>query len=127
MGKALSCIWCFDTMVTDEINGYYRNSAMETSNVTRKEILAFLSEKKDFLKKEFDVENIILFGSYARDEATPESDIDILIESKKKGFRKMLSIQKILEERFNKKVDVIYIDSVHPFIMRFMKEELIYA
>jgi len=100
---------------------------MSIDLLTKEEILEFLRANKDLLKKKFDVDNIILFGSYARDEATPESDVDILIESKKKGFRKMLSVQKMLEERFNRKVDVIYIDSVHPFVMRFMKEELIYA
>lgn len=100
---------------------------MAVDTLTKEEILRFLRENKDLFKKKFDVDNIILFGSYARDEATSESDIDILIESNKKGFRKMLSVQEILEEKFNKKVDVIYIDAVHPFVMRFMKEELIYA
>jgi len=100
---------------------------MATDIISKEEILSFLRENKDLLKKKFDVDKIMLFGSYARDEATPDSDIDILIESKKKGFRKMLSIQELLEKRFRKKVDVIYIDSVNPYFMRFIKQELIYA
>ena len=100
---------------------------MATSNLTKNEILQFLRDNKNIFKVKYDVDNIMLFGSYARDEATLDSDIDILIESNKKGFRKMLSIQEALEKRFNKKVDVIYVDSVNPFFMRFIEKELIYA
>lgn len=100
---------------------------MQMQAITKKDILEFLREQKTFLHNTFDIDNIILFGSYARDEATETSDIDILIESNQKSYRALIAIQQLLEEKFNKKVDVIYIDSVHPFIMRFMKDELIYA
>ena len=43
-------------------------------------VLSFLKENKDIFKKEFHVSKIGLFGSYARGEATEESDIDLLIE-----------------------------------------------
>ena len=43
-------------------------------------ILAFLKENKDMFKREFHVSKLGLFGSYARGEATDESDIDLLIE-----------------------------------------------
>lgn len=98
------------------------------SNITSKEdILDFLRKNKSLLKSEFDVDNIMLFGSYARDEATSESDIDILIESKKQSFSKSYKLKVFLEQNFKKDVDVVYIDSVHPFIMRSISEELIYA
>lgn len=98
------------------------------NNVTSKEdILVFLRKNKILLKNDFDVDNIMLFGSYARNEATPESDIDILIESKTKSFDKSYRLKVFLEKNLEKDVDVIYIDSVHPFIMRSISEELIYA
>lgn len=100
---------------------------MATDIISKEEILSFLRENKELLKEKSDVDKIMLFGSYARDEATSESDIDILIESKNKGFRKMLFVQELLEKKFNRKVDVIYIDSVNPYFMRFIKQELIYA
>lgn len=37
---------------------------METHQLTKEQILSFLRENKDFFKKEFDVDAIILFGSY---------------------------------------------------------------
>lgn len=69
----------------------------------------------------------MLFGSYARDEATPESDIDILIESKEKSYDTLFYMKEFLEKEFGKKVDLLYRDSIRRFIMRFIKEELIYA
>lgn len=100
---------------------------MPTNSLTKEEILQFLRENKPLLKKKFGVDNIMLFGSYARDEATPESDIDILIESKEKDFDKWFDLKELLEKRFKKKVDVLYRDSVRRFIMRLIEEELIYA
>lgn len=94
---------------------------------SKEDILGFLRKNKVFLKKEFDVDKIMLFGSYARGEARNDSDIDLLIESTKKSFEKSYKLKIFLEKNFNKDVDVIYSDSVHPFIMSFIKEEMIYA
>ena len=95
--------------------------------LTKEEILSFLRKNKRFFKEKFDVDNIMLFGSYARDEATSESDVDILIESKTKSFDKQFKLKVFLEKGLNKKVDVSYRDAVRKFIMRFIKEDLIYA
>ncbi|MFC1841649.1 nucleotidyltransferase family protein [Candidatus Dependentiae bacterium] len=97
------------------------------NQLTKEEILDFLRKNKEFFKKKFDVDKIMLFGSYARGDATPESDIDILIESKKKSFDKKFAMKVFLEKGLKKNVDLIYSDSVRRFIMRFIKEELIYA
>ena len=100
---------------------------MSQSNLTRDDVLNFLRKNKDFLKKEFKVDNIILFGSYARNEATDQSDIDILLEAKEKDFDKRFDLKELLEKQFKRKVDIAYIDAVRPLIMHFIKEELIYA
>ena len=54
---------------------------MPADNLSKEKILGFLRKNKPLFKKKFGVDEIMLFGSYARDEATPESDIDILIDS----------------------------------------------
>ena len=48
----------------------------------REDILNFLSNNKKSLNK-YGVKNIALFGSYVKDTATKESDIDFLVEFKK--------------------------------------------
>jgi uncharacterized protein len=47
---------------------------------TREEILEFLKANREFLKQQFHVIKIGLFGSFARSEQTLRSDIDLIIE-----------------------------------------------
>ena len=47
--------------------------------ISRDDTLALLREHKPALAERFGVVDIALFGSTARDEASPESDIDILV------------------------------------------------
>ncbi|MCI8346038.1 MAG: nucleotidyltransferase domain-containing protein [Clostridia bacterium] len=56
--------------------------------------------------KNMPVYNVILFGSYAKNEATKSSDLDLVIDSKEQlmGFKLYSLITKI-EEAFNKQVD----------------------
>lgn len=55
-----------------------------------------------------EVEKAILFGSYAKNEQTENSDIDILLDSngKIKGL-KFYAIIEMIREKFDKDVDVI--------------------
>ncbi len=58
--------------------------------------------------KSTDVEKAILFGSYAKNQPTATSDIDILIDSKGKikGL-KFYAIIDMIKEKLNKEVDII--------------------
>ena len=47
---------------------------------TREDILEFLRSKREFFRQQFYVIKIGLFGSFARNEQTPTSDIDLIIE-----------------------------------------------
>lgn len=100
---------------------------MSANSLSKEEILDFLRKNKPFFKKKFGIEGVKLFGSFARDEATPESDVDILIDMKKKDFDKWFDFKDLLEKEFNRKVDVLFRDSVRTFIMRFIKKEMIDA
>ena len=46
----------------------------------RDEALRLLSDRKAELRQRFGVNSIAIFGSTARDEAGPNSDIDVLVE-----------------------------------------------
>lgn len=52
------------------------------------------------------VDSVILFGSYAKNEATKDSDLDFVIDTKEQliGFKLFSLITKI-EEVFNKEID----------------------
>ena len=71
----------------------------------REDIIAFLRSKKPELREKFGVEKIVLFGSYARNEATEESDIDLLV-TMHPSFENFFSLQDYLEKAFDNKVDL---------------------
>lgn len=63
--------------------------------------------------KKYQIDKIYLFGSYARGEATAESDIDVLIETDHKGS--LLAYYEILaslEKSFGRKVDLVEHDAM---------------
>ncbi|MBK6275676.1 MAG: nucleotidyltransferase domain-containing protein [Saprospirales bacterium] len=47
--------------------------------MTKEQIILQLSENKEFLQSKFYLETIALFGSYARNENSEKSDIDLLV------------------------------------------------
>ena len=63
------------------------------------------------------VEYAYLFGSCARGEETPNSDVDILFAPKENAFFSLLTyahIQRELEELLNRKVDLVAEGTLRP-------------
>jgi uncharacterized protein len=93
----------------------------------RDDILNFLKEHKDEFKQKYSVEKIGLFGSYARDEATQESDIDIFVEMKPDLFM-MVGLKDEIEEEFHKKVDLISKHkNMKPILKEMITKDIIYV
>ena len=66
-----------------------------------------------------------IFGSVARGEDTPESDIDILYRFKNViGFSKFLHLQEYLEKSLDKKVDLVDEQFVHPKMKPYVMNDL---
>ncbi len=61
-----------------------------------KEILGRLKKISERLKKNYNAEKVILFGSYARGEETEDSDVDLLVISPRKE-RKNIGDQFIMD------------------------------
>lgn len=78
----------------------------------------------------YGVERVYLFGSYARGEATAESDLDLRIDKGRlRGLIMLGGMYSDLEERFGKKLDLLTTASLDSgFLNRIAREEvLIYA
>jgi predicted nucleotidyltransferase len=91
------------------------------------QILTILREQKPYLEEHFGVTKLALFGSYARGDFSQASDIDILIELKKKSFTTRFLLKEYLEHLFSLSVDVVYFDAVRRNFMRSMQKDIIYA
>jgi predicted nucleotidyltransferase len=94
---------------------------------SKTEIISFLKSHKNEFKEKFGVEKIGLFGSYARNEANENSDIDIVIESNQKDFENREKLRIFLESYFGISVDIGYLSSLRGFIREEISKELVYV
>jgi hypothetical protein len=64
------------------------------------------------IRQKFDVQSLSLFGSIARGESRPDSDLDILVTySQAPGLFKCLDLKEYLEELFHQPVDLVTINT----------------
>jgi len=85
--------------------------------MTREQLLTRLRELKPWLAAQ-GVENLRLFGSFARDEAGPESDVDLLVDV---GWSSMdawefLGIERRLGEQLGRRVEFCSEEAMHRLV-----------
>lgn len=69
---------------------------------------------------------ISIFGSYARGEADPESDIDIIVEfSERKSLLDIVGIEQELSEALGMKVDLLTEKFISPYLVDRIKKEMV--
>ena len=91
-----------------------------------KQIQSILYEKRDTLEQEHGVKQIGVFGSWVRNEATEDSDIDILVEFQKTpGFFKFLELEEQLSEWLGAPVDLTTPAALKPRIGRHIMNEVV--
>jgi uncharacterized protein len=75
--------------------------------ISKNIVIGKLNELKPFLKKEYSVKSIGLFGSFSDNSFTDESDIDILVEFEKPIGWKYFTLEIYLEKTFGRKIDLV--------------------
>ncbi|NBB63059.1 nucleotidyltransferase [Pseudomonas sp. ODNR1LW] len=85
--------------------------------MTRAELLEKLRELKPWLEEQ-GIVNLRLFGSYARDEAGPDSDVDLLVDDYGPiGAWGSLPLEEALSEKLGVKVELVLDRSLtNPYI-----------
>ncbi len=94
---------------------------------TQQEIKTKLSELKPILQQKYPVASIALFGSYARNEQTEDSDVDIMIELNGKMGIEFFRMADEIEDYLGIKTDVASRNGIKPRYFEFIKPDLIYV
>ncbi|MBS0634158.1 MAG: nucleotidyltransferase family protein [Verrucomicrobia bacterium] len=70
------------------------------------------------------VRTLALFGSVARDEGKPRSDVDILVDyDAKKGLFAFVDLKKYLEQILKCDVDLVTKNALHPALKKTILQE----
>ncbi len=68
-----------------------------------------------------------LFGSYARNEETEKSDIDILYDFQKTySLFDLITLEENLYNQLHKKVDLVSLKNIKPYFKKYIVDDLIY-
>jgi len=78
--------------------------------------------------EEYGIVKAGVFGSYARDEATENSDVDLLILFNKRfGLLKLIHLKQSIEDKLGKPVDIVEYDSRNTrFVQNALSEVVIF-
>ncbi len=74
--------------------------------------------------KRHGIKKMKIFGSYARGEERPDSDLDIIVEfTERKSLREFVGIEQELEDALKIKVDLLMESSISPYLKERIEKE----
>ncbi|RWI10418.1 nucleotidyltransferase family protein [Mesorhizobium sp.] len=86
--------------------------------MSRNEVIERLQRNADAIKG-MGVTSLYLFGSAARDDARPDSDLDLFIDydpARRFSLIDLVGIKQFLEEKMSTEIDITTRDSLHPML-----------
>jgi hypothetical protein len=93
----------------------------------KEDILSFLRQHREEIRKKFSVKRIGLFGSVFHEAEDASSDVDILVEFEQPTFDHYMELKFFLEDSFGRPVDLVLADSLKPRLKPIISQEVTYA
>lgn len=92
-------------------------------------IIEYLKQRKEEFIKNYSIEKIGLFGSFANGKNTLNSDIDIVYETSSKDLTlsQIFQIEEELKKQFNRNIDLVNLKYMNPLIKRKALRDMIYV
>ncbi|MBN8699651.1 MAG: nucleotidyltransferase family protein [Chitinophagales bacterium] len=90
-------------------------------------IRQILTQLKPELTQRFFVDSIGLFGSIVRDDFSPTSDIDIIVDFSRPVGVEFIDLADYIEAKLKKKVDLVSKKGLKPKYLQQIQSEIIYV
>jgi len=97
---------------------------------TRDQILTFLVQNRKLFRDRFHIVRIGLFGSYAREEQKPDSDIDLLVEFEENTqdlYELKIQLKEFFQIQLGIDVDICREKYIKPRLKNSIIKETVYA
>lgn len=117
----MTCIYSFSH------SGLHFWGVIQMSAKNRDEILNLLTQYKPELQTRFKVRHLALFGSYARGDQQPDSDVDILVDVDPSIGLEFVFLAEQIEQLLGVRVELVSQRAIKPRHMKFIEQELIYV
>ncbi len=98
------------------------------AQANKEQLIEFLQCNKDELHRRFGVTSLGLAGSYARGEATADSDIDIVVRLQSENtFRSFFGLLHYLQDSLNAPIDLVTESSLKPLVKESILKDIHYV
>lgn len=91
------------------------------------EIIKLLEKQKPYLRKKYKIKALSIFGSYLRNEAGKDSDIDILVEFDQSPGLEFVDLAEELEEMLGVKVDLVSKNGIKPKYYNKIEQDIVHV
>jgi uncharacterized protein len=90
---------------------------MAQTALTRQQAVAVLTASEPDIRA-LGVARLALFGSVLRDQARPDSDVDLLVQFAPgaKTYERFLALSELLEQRLGRRVELVTTEALSPYI-----------
>ena len=118
-------------LIAAEPCGVYNTSSMVASATSVRpvrdlgEVIARIRADADELRESFGITRIAVFGSFARGEQRPHSDVDLLVEFEDSSPENVLGAEDRLESILARKVDVGSLEALRPRVRSYVRREAV--
>jgi predicted nucleotidyltransferase len=103
--------------------------AVQVRRNKKSEFVTKLEEVLPLLRERFGVAKIGIFGSAARGEERPDSDVDVLVEFApgQTTFRNFMELAFYLEELFGRRVDLVTEQGLSQYLRPYVEQEVVWC
>lgn len=91
------------------------------------EIIARIRAHAEELHERFGVTRVDVFGSFARGEQSPDSDVDLIVEVEKPTFETVFGSERYLGSLMGRKTESGSLESINPRVRRNVLEDLVHV